>query len=420
MPDDLLGIKAVFSPGVNNRKDFEDELLDAYSIASHMCDYSSHPEKFRTSLKLGQTFKKKWLDINGSEDSISLKDWVQELTPDASDDLILQMDIEGAEYRNLLQTPDEILRRFRIIVIELHNIKVCNRPDDFNQELGPLLERLDQYFLCVHAHPNNCSSDFRVIGSEMNLSNVHELTFLRRDRWEGVADVDCYAPMLPHPLDIEPNDPNKPPIFLNEHWLASGKRAPESTIKLLTDQVRFLERALKQAQSPAQDIITNLYRLSQHAASALPTLTPRPTAETLVDLAAGKPFTLSSQHTACPKKGQVAEQRPFFFHTGEGFNQSITIDLGAEATLFELHIANRTKFCQERARCLFYCLHKEPKQNLHQGFPVVIDEAFLTKVDQISVTDLRGARARYVTIFSPEKTLLHLSSVQILGVPNND
>ena len=85
-----------------------------------MCDFSSDLEKFKTPLIEGmQTFKKKWLDIDGDEDSISLEEWVKELSPDACNDLILQIDIEGAEYRNLLAADTSTLNRFRIIIIEL-------------------------------------------------------------------------------------------------------------------------------------------------------------------------------------------------------------------------------------------------------------------------------------------------------------
>jgi hypothetical protein len=35
-------------------------------------------------------------------------------------DFLLQMDIEGGEYLTLLATPQEVLRRFRIIVLEIH------------------------------------------------------------------------------------------------------------------------------------------------------------------------------------------------------------------------------------------------------------------------------------------------------------
>jgi len=106
VPDDLAGITACFSPGVNNTKDFEDQLTDEYGIACHMCDKSSDPEKFRTPLKNGlQTFRKSWLDVTGSDDCVSLENWVRDLSPNPADDLLLQIDIEGAEYRNFLQHP---------------------------------------------------------------------------------------------------------------------------------------------------------------------------------------------------------------------------------------------------------------------------------------------------------------------------
>jgi len=257
LPDDLKGIKACFSPGVSNRKDFEDELLDKYGIVTHMSDFSSDIEKFKTPLKPGQTFKKKWLDVNGSENSISLEDWVQEMEPEETNDLILQMDIEGAEYRNLLSTPEAVLRRFRILIIELHRLNVCQRPADFNKELGPLLEHIDKHFLCVHAHPNNCCGDFQLPGSNLNLPRVHELTFLRRDRWNDVAEEDYYQPMLPHPLDIPLNVSHKEPVVLNEHWLNSGIRTVESSMKVLSDQTIYLSNALKQVKQKISTLESN-------------------------------------------------------------------------------------------------------------------------------------------------------------------
>lgn len=50
VPDDLDGIEACFSPGVSNRKDFEDELTKTYSIKCHMCDFSSSLHRFKTPL----------------------------------------------------------------------------------------------------------------------------------------------------------------------------------------------------------------------------------------------------------------------------------------------------------------------------------------------------------------------------------
>jgi hypothetical protein len=221
IPNDLDGIDACFSPGVDNFKSFEDTLVNDYDIKCHMCDFSSDQEKFKTSLIEGmQTFKKKWLDVNGDEDSISLKEWVEELSPDASKDLILQIDIEGAEYRNLLATDSITLNRFRIIVIELHYLFSFRNPEFFSKEIGPLLAKLNKTHTSIHAHPNNCCGDLIEVDSGLNIPNVIEVTYLRRDRFTG--DKSQYIqPQLPHPLDISSNVSSKPPIHLNEKWLVS-------------------------------------------------------------------------------------------------------------------------------------------------------------------------------------------------------
>lgn len=243
LPDDLDGIKACFSPGVFNRKDFEDELVIKYGIACHMCDFSSDPAKFETPLIEGQTFVKRWLDIPGTPDSITLEDWIKCHAPDPADDLLLQMDIEGAEYRNLLSTPDHVLRRFRIILLELHRMGACKRSEDFRKELGPLLRRLSEDHVCIHAHPNNCCGDFVLPGSGINIPNVIELTFLRRDRLCAASNASLIPPTLPHPLDIPFNVASKPPLFLNEHWLGSVNRSMVSEMRMIDDQINYLQRS---------------------------------------------------------------------------------------------------------------------------------------------------------------------------------
>jgi hypothetical protein len=413
LSDDLQGIKACFSPGVNNRKEFEDELLDKYGIESHMCDYSSDPEKFRTPLKQpGQTFKKKWLDVDGSADSISLEEWVKELAPNPKDDLILQMDIEGAEYRNLINTPDSILHRFRIILIELHDIKrACESSQVFNMKLGPLLKHLGKHFICVHAHPNNCGGEFILNGTKLNLPNVHELTFLRRDRWLGVAESDCYPPMLPHPLDIPTSVPTKPLIFLNHHWLPSGQRAPESTIRMLTDQVKYLQSELNGEKAA----VLNLYKACHFLSNLRIDSLPETKDKVFCNLAMGKPYFLSSTISPMPGDCRVADKTPFFFHTREGRDQSITIDLNDPSYVYELRIINRTNGFQERSTCLFYCLHADPKPDFQASFPVEIGDDFTTKPGQTSVTKIRNKSPRYLTIFSRAHTVLHFSSIQVIG-----
>src|SRR5260370_2178104 len=69
----------------------------------------SHPQ-FR--------FARKHVGPATSDDFMTMDDWVRRSLPDSRSELLLQMDIEGAEYETLLAMPDDMMRRFRIMVIE--------------------------------------------------------------------------------------------------------------------------------------------------------------------------------------------------------------------------------------------------------------------------------------------------------------
>ncbi len=236
LPDDLEGIDACFSPGVNNYKYFEDELTDVYGIRCHMCDFSSDEFKFRSPLVPGmQTFDKKWLDIDGSPDSFTLGEWVQRYSP-LGGDLLLQMDIEGAEYRNLLSCSEALINRFRIIIIELHGLRAFLRKDLPSKEIGPLLLKLEQTHICIHAHPNNCCGEYLDAETGLNFPGVIELTFLRRDRFQVESLI---PPQVPHPLDISRNARGKKPIHLNELWQSPYPRTLQSEIKILEDELAY-------------------------------------------------------------------------------------------------------------------------------------------------------------------------------------
>ena len=127
-------------------------------------------------------------------------------------------------------------------MIELHRLRQFNNPERFNEELGPFLLAIDKHFICVHAHPNNCEGDFKVLGSNRNLPNVHELTFLRRDRF--ARRKRRYQVLTPHPQDIPQNVASRPPVFLNQDWLAR-ERPTASKLRMLEDELAFVKGRLK-------------------------------------------------------------------------------------------------------------------------------------------------------------------------------
>ncbi|WP_288247118.1 FkbM family methyltransferase [uncultured Prochlorococcus sp.] len=233
IPDDLKNIKACFSPGVSNRKDFEDTLAKKYKIKSYLCDFSSDLKNFKTSLlKNMQFFEKKWLDIDQGNDSITLEDWVYKYISNSNTDLILQMDIEGAEYRNILSCSETLLKRFRIIVIELHQLESIFSNKKDNQVVS-LLKKLNQTHTCIHVHPNNCCGEIIDKETGMNIPRVIEVTYLRKDRFLKKSKLINSA--IPNPKDISANLLTRRPLHLNKNWFAPQKREFKSKLKIFKD-----------------------------------------------------------------------------------------------------------------------------------------------------------------------------------------
>lgn len=417
IPDDLAGITHCFSPGVNNYKTFEDELSLRHGITCHMCDFTSDVERLQTPLiPQLQTFDKKWLDIDGGADSLRLDQWIEMYCPvPKAGDLMLQIDIEGAEYRNLLDAGPAVLGRFRIIVIELHALLMLNSPESERTEVARLLHCLGQTHLCVHAHPNNCGGvGFVDESTGMDIPNVIELTLLRRDRFVGVPS-GWIPPQLPHVLDIYSNSQRLPPVHLNERWLDRG-RSPESEIKVLGDHLRYAEEEIrdglnyKQAHALGITGTSNLYAIAQRALGAVQPSAP------IADLAAGKPYVLSSS-LGDSLTGLVQAQKPYFFHTQITPQPSITIDLGVPSCLLSLEVVNRTDLCQERALALHFIVHQDADFCVDQALPLCIDAAFLGAGGGESITPLLGLKGQCITILSPCTTALHLASIVVMGFP---
>lgn len=421
LPDDLDGISACFSPGVNNFKFFEDEVCKRWSIACHLCDFSSDVENFSTPLMQGmQTFEKKWLDITDDADSISLAEWVDSYAPEPSGDLLMQMDIEGAEYRNLLATSQILLQRFRVIVIELHGLQALVEGGELKQPIENLLMKLDETHVCVHAHPNNCCGDVLDSTSGMNLPRVIELTLLRRDRFQGL-EQDWIQPQLPHPLDVKSNVSHKPPLHLNSVWLPNSNRSLASENKILEDQLAFAIHRMR-SQAKERDMVLAINRMAhqklvQKTRAAWLDSPPEDLSAARLDrldVAQGKPFAISSAPGCKSTSGRVCQASDYFFSTKVAPHQSITIDLEEKHPLAWLVIVNRRDGNQDAARLLFWGSHDNPELQVDELFPVDQPDSFTAPNGEASLTPLFGAKGRYFTVYSPLNTALHFSELRLL------
>ena len=205
VPDDLAGIKACFSPGVARISGFERDCANL-GMQVFLADRSveNPPESHRLF-----EFTNKFVGVTTSEEFMTLDQWVNASLPGSQDELMLQMDIEGAEYEVLLGVSDQLLKRFRIIIVEFHHLYLLwNNP--WFDLVTRAFEKLLQTHRCVHNHPNN-NDGFTKIG-DITLPHVSELTFVRKDR----ISCESFVQTFPHRLDRD--NANKSPLVLPECW----------------------------------------------------------------------------------------------------------------------------------------------------------------------------------------------------------
>jgi hypothetical protein len=155
-------------------------------------------------------FVPKFLDIMASDTTMTLGELVNLAGP-ANGDLVLQMDIEGAEYRVLGATPDEVLRRFRIMVVEFHHLDRLFSRHAFEQLEGTF-RRLATTHNVVHIHPNNSTRATKRGG--LVVPPVMEFTFYRKDRPLNATSLRA---VYPHMLDAD-CAPNRPSMVLPACW----------------------------------------------------------------------------------------------------------------------------------------------------------------------------------------------------------
>jgi hypothetical protein len=221
VPDDLSNISTCFSPGVAETASFEQDLLSTYGIGSHLADYSVEgpPSNF-----IPKSFIKKFVGPVDDNKHITIENWISIVEPyNEASDYILQMDIEGDEYATLLSCPIDILCRFRIIILEMHNLYAWGEQNVY-VNVNHLLNRILSYYYVVHSHPNN--NDGLVSINGLLSPRTLEITLLRKDRAHKLG----YQRSFPHVFD-RPNVTFRDDLTLpSNFFLSNSKEEPTSVI----------------------------------------------------------------------------------------------------------------------------------------------------------------------------------------------
>ncbi|MEQ8714119.1 MAG: FkbM family methyltransferase [Cyclobacteriaceae bacterium] len=208
VPNDLEGIHSCFSPGVGDCSDFELWCFNQ-GINIFLADGSVDYPDLDLDAK-DFHFLKKFIGQKDDAKCVSLNTWVQSHNYDNNNDLLLQMDIEGAEYDCLFEATSTLLKRFRIMIIEFHELDRLWQPDFFRRA-EIVFEKILDTHVCIHIHPNN---NVKIYSQSMvDIPPVAEFTFIRKDRTKSTR----YETRLPHRLDYD-NSMDLPSLVLPDIW----------------------------------------------------------------------------------------------------------------------------------------------------------------------------------------------------------
>ena len=137
-------------------------------------------------------------DGSGQDDRLkTLEEYIIHNGHENKQDMILKMDVEGAEWGFLDCVKPETLTRFKQITFELHGLLSGKYP--FSQIVG-LLGKLNRTHQLIHLHPCNWGLSYFSWGNK-NWFSVMEASYVRRDSY---TISDDYGEVLP--LDIDRPD----------------------------------------------------------------------------------------------------------------------------------------------------------------------------------------------------------------------
>ena len=138
----------------------------------------------------------------------TLENFIKRNSHEDKDNMILKMDVEGAEWSFLATVSSETLSKFDQMVFELHDLIEPKDQSVMNATLA-CIKKINQTHSLVHLHANNCSS-LMILDDKILIPNILELTYVKTSNYELVDDENIFLPIS---ID-EPNGESRPDIPL--------------------------------------------------------------------------------------------------------------------------------------------------------------------------------------------------------------
>lgn len=201
---DMIGkaakpVESGYSIGIEGRDDFGCALSKDFNIPVYQYD------PFNTTVPACPGGKTQFFPIglagkNFTDENGRKFETLEKIVSDRGDIgkvLFLQMDIEGAEYETFAATPDDTLKQFQQISLEVHDLGGSPK------KARILLEKLDKLFYIVWVHANNCCC---TAAPYILPSNTIEIHYVNKNI--GTPEQPLALAQTPNPLN-SPNLPNQ-------------------------------------------------------------------------------------------------------------------------------------------------------------------------------------------------------------------
>lgn len=205
LPQDCFGVEALFSPGVAGSSSLE----LAFARQNIRCFLADASVSGPTTTHENFNFEPVFIGKNSSPGWLSLEDWVTSKGCAESQELALQMDIEGSEWEVFETTSSELLAKFRWILVEFHNFQDLALLET-QQTRGSVLGKISQTHFPAHIHLNNFGKNLEI--ENLVLPQAVEITYLRRSDYQELGFAE-----IPSKLDL-PNNPNLSDLEIPSYW----------------------------------------------------------------------------------------------------------------------------------------------------------------------------------------------------------
>jgi hypothetical protein len=194
--DDFKPNQTVISYGISTEYGFEQEL------ARRGCDvymFDHTIESINATSEMMKFYREGVAGVSNPQDNLySIEDHLAKYDVQG-DQLVLKMDVEGAEFESIGMASEACLARFDQIVFEVHRLVNLNQ-DDYRNKFVTMFTKLNKLFTLFHVHANNFDGpDAIYTVSGCPVSNVLELSYVRTTSVRRAPSRTLYPTALDFP-----------------------------------------------------------------------------------------------------------------------------------------------------------------------------------------------------------------------------